>query len=74
MALDKPTLHNSIRTITDALWANPEGLTPEACREKFATDLSNAIDAFVRTGLVNVTVTTTGTAAAQAGSGTGNIT
>lgn len=73
MALNKTALKTGVRTFTDALWANPDGLTPEQCREKFATDLSNLIDAFVKTGLVSVNVTTTGTATAQTGSGNGTI-
>lgn len=45
-----------------------------AAREQFATVLSNAVDAFVKSGQVNVTVKTTGTASAQTGTGTGSIT
>ena len=66
MALNKIALKTGIKSLTDELWANAGNLTPEQCRDKFATDLSNLIEVFVKTGLV----TTTGTAAAQ----TGNIT
>ena len=67
MALNKAALKTGIRSLTDGLWDNTTNLTPEECREKFATDLSNLIDQFVKTGLV--TVSTTGTAAAHTGTG-----
>lgn len=39
----------------------------------FADLLAEAIDAYIKSGIVNVTVATTGTAAAQAGTGIGSI-
>jgi hypothetical protein len=63
MPLDKPGLKTKIITLLQTLYTNPEGLTTEAAREKYATDLSDAIDEFVRTGFVQ----TTGTASAQTG-------
>lgn len=74
MALNKPALKTGIRLLVNDLWDNTDDLTPEECREVFATRLSDLIDAFVKTGLVSVTVATTGTAAAHTGSGTGSIT
>lgn len=74
MALDKATLKSTIRAITDALWENPDELTPEDCREKFAADLSNAIDVFVKTGTATITIVTTGSATTQTGTGSGSIT
>ena len=70
MALNKVQLKAKIKTLTESLYANPNGFTPEQCREQYATEMANAIDEYVRTGLV--TVATTGTATAQ--TGTGNIT
>ena len=64
MPLDKPGLKDKIVALLEALYTNPDNLTTEEARDKYATDLSDAIDAFVRTGLVE----TTGTASAQTGS------
>ena len=72
--LNKANLKTGIKNLTDALWNNPTNLTPDQCRDKFATDLSNLIDTYVKTGIVSVTVNTTGTSTAQTGTGTGNIT
>lgn len=69
MPLDKAGLKINIETLLTDLYNNTANITTAAAREKFATDLSDAIYVFVRTGLV--TVTTTGTAAAH--TGTGNI-
>lgn len=78
MPLNKVQLKEKIRLLSDTLYDNPDELNPEEAREKYATDLSNAIDEYVRTGLVSVSVnvTTSGTATAQTGggNGTGNIT
>ncbi len=46
---------------------------PDDALNDIADRLSTAIDAFIKSGTVNVTVATTGTAAAQTGSGTGTI-
>ncbi len=73
MALNKAALKTGIRTLTDALYANAGGLTPDQAREQYATDLSNLIDVFVKSGTVNVTVTTTGTATAHTGTGVGTV-
>lgn len=73
MALNKAALKAGILALTNELYTNPAELTPAACREKYAEDMSNLIDAFVKTGTVNVNVTTTGTATAHTGTGTGSI-
>lgn len=41
---------------------------------ELATALSDAIDAYIKSGTVMTTVATTGSAAAQTGTGVGNIT
>ena len=74
MALDKTGLKSAIQTIATTLvdYDGTTGKTQADALEKFATDLSNAIDTFVKTGEVsikNVTVTTY----PQPGSGTGTI-
>ena len=75
MALDKTSLKNTIRGLLDDLWSDT-GRTPEQAREKFATDLSNAIDVFVKTGSPNVPGTglTAGATAVTGASITGTIT
>ncbi|WP_343586143.1 hypothetical protein [Flavobacterium sp.] len=45
----------------------------KTAREKTAQKLAEAIDTFVRSGLVTTTVATTGSASAQTGTGTGYI-
>ncbi len=67
MALNKTALKAGIQGLLTDLFDNNANLTTAQAREKYATDLSNLIDAFVKTGLVSVT--TTGTATAQAGTG-----
>lgn len=76
MPLNKPVLKDNLLTLFNQAWQNTTD--PEQARQAFAEGLANYIDAFVRSGQVNVTVTviTTGTATAHSGggSGTGNIT
>ena len=76
MALNKPQLKNGIK----ALLADMETRNEDS-KEVFATQLSNLIDAFVKSGTVTVsagiTVATTGSPTAQSGAttstGTGTI-
>lgn len=68
MALDKAGLKTAILAIFEDMATRFDN--PEQARIDFATQLSDAIDVYVKTGLV--TVATTGTATAQ--TGTGNIT
>jgi hypothetical protein len=87
MALDKVSLENSIKSLINTLKTydgSTSGQTQEDAINKFASDLANAIDTFVKTGAVNTTVgfpipvqvtPATGTGATTAtGSGTGSIT
>lgn len=74
MALNKTALKNGVRMLTDSMYVNAENKTPEECREIFATELSNLIDEFVKSGTVTVNVATTGTATNHTGSGTGAVT
>lgn len=62
----KPGLEQEILRIFEAEANETEN--PEASRQRVARKLANAIDTFVRSGLV--TVATTGTATAQTGTGT----
>lgn len=71
MALNKPQLKEAIKSILADMAQVEED--PEAAREEFAEKISSAIDAFVRTGKVDVYVNTTGTATSHTGSGTGSI-
>jgi len=66
MALDKDGLKIAILAIFENMATRVDD--PEQARIDFATQLSGAIDVYVKTGLV--TVATTGTATAQTGTGT----
>lgn len=65
--LDKPTLTAMLIQI----FSNPK---IESNVEGTAQDLANAIEAYVKSGQVNVTVVTTGSPSSHTGTGTGNIT
>lgn len=71
MSLNKAGLKNALIE----LFTNEQGEEENANQsiERLATGISNAIDAFVKTGTVSVTVATTGTATSHTGTGTGNI-
>ena len=71
MALVKATLESAIFAAFKSQTTKTEN--PEDALNDLADKLATAIDAFIKSGTVNVTVATTGTAAAQAGTGTGNI-
>ena len=66
MALAKSAL---VAALTSAFTPS-EDATPASA----ANAIADAIDLFIKTGLVSVTVSTVGTAAAQTGTGTGSIT
>lgn len=74
MSLDtgKPTLIADLLDMFNSEAAATEN--PTESRERIAQKLADAIEKFIKTGLVKVTVATTGTATAQTGTGTGNIT
>lgn len=72
MSLDKTALKNSLIALFTAEQDEEESATQSI--ERLAAGISNAMDAFVKSGQVSVTVTTTGTATNHTGSGTGNIT
>lgn len=76
MPLDKDSL---LKKIEAALTVDPG--VPDRSAHEVASDLADAIEAFVKSGdvvdvvsSVSVTVQTTGTATAQMGSGTGTAT
>lgn len=68
MALNKSALKTEIASLLTEMLAKEENSI-----EEFATRLSDAVDAFVKTGVVSVNVATKGTATAQTGTGTGTI-
>lgn len=74
MALDKAGLKASILALTENLFTDT-GRTPAEAREKYAEDLANAIDAFVKTGtpVVPGTGLTAGSNAVNGTSNTGSI-
>ena len=71
MALNKAQLQQTIESLLSDLSAMEEN--PGQARNDFASSLATAIEAFVKTGQINVTVTTTGTATSHTGTGTGTI-
>lgn len=73
MALNKTALANGIKSLQDNLYSDTNR-TPDQARTKYANDLAELIDVFVKSGTVSVTVTTTGTASAHTGTGTGAVT
>jgi hypothetical protein len=83
MALVIATLETSIGNILDSLkgYDGSQGKTQQDAIDKFKTDLSVAIDAYIKSAIVTVAagipVATTGSATAQTGvttaSGTGTI-
>jgi hypothetical protein len=72
MSLNKADLKTALIHLLTAEQNEEE--SPAQSIERLATGISNAFDAFVKSGEVKVTVTTTGTATNHTGSGTGNIT
>jgi len=69
MALDKGGLVTALKTAFDQVGEEDSA----AAKLAIANNLANAIDAFVKTGVVNTIVETTGSASAQAGEGEGSI-
>ena len=54
MPLDKPTLKAGIQALHDELYANNAGLSPAAAGERYATAISDLIEAFVKSATLNV--------------------
>jgi len=73
MALNKTALASGIKGLQDNLYSD-NTRTPDEARTKYANDLADLIDTFVKSGTVSVTVTTTGTSTAHTGTGTGAVT
>lgn len=81
MALDKTTLKASIKSLMETLktWdGQTAGQTQADATEKFANDLSNAIDTYIKTATVSTNVTvasvslvTPGVGVSGPGTGTG---
>lgn len=72
MSLNKAALKDTLVSLFTNEQSEEE--SPAQSVERLATGIANAVDAFVKSGQVNVTVATTGSATAQSGTGTGNIT
>lgn len=54
MALDKANLKSGIKSLLEVLESDCiSGKTKEQVKEKYATELSNLIETFVKTGLVS---------------------
>lgn len=71
MSLNKTNLKSALINLFTA--EQDEETDANASVERLAQGIADAVDAFVKSGTVNVTVTTTGSATAQAGTGTGTI-
>jgi len=72
MALDKAALAVGLKAVFDGVSPEASGITdPEQLRQKVASEMADAIDAFVKSATVTVAsgipVSTTGTASAQTG-------
>lgn len=65
MALDKQTLKGSLNRLLDDMATRETD--PAQARADYVDGLADAIEAYVKSGLVTGTVATTGTAAAQTG-------
>lgn len=71
--LDKAQLETDLLSLfNDASTIGSD--TPLDRRRHLANRMAAAIDAFVKSGTVNVNVVTTGTATNHTGTGTGNVT
>jgi hypothetical protein len=72
MALDKSTLKTSIKALTNALktYDGSSGKSQDEAIEKFAEDLSNYIDTYVKTATVVITPLNITEAALSNGGGT----
>jgi hypothetical protein len=82
MSLNKTQLTAALKGIFDGVSPEATGqIDPEQLRQKIASEMADAIDAFVKSGTVTVAsgiaVSTTGSATAQTGAttatGTGTI-
>jgi methylthioribose-1-phosphate isomerase len=75
MALDKASLIAAIKNLSNALknYDGTSGKTQAEAIDKYANDLADAIDIYVKTAVVSTTVTvvTTCPAGSGVGSGTG---
>jgi len=69
MGLDKGGLVTALEAAFNQVGQDDSAVAKLA----IANNLANAIDAFVKTGVVNTIVETTGSASAQAGEGEGSI-
>ena len=50
MALDKTSLKNGIKALHNELFANAAVLTPAQAADRYADEMANLIDVFVKTG------------------------
>lgn len=50
MALDKASLKAGIKALHEELFANAGGLTPAQAAERYAEEMADLIDTFVKTG------------------------
>lgn len=73
MALAKAALVTAIKNLSNSLKAydGTSGKTQAEAIDKHASDLADAIDAYIKTALVSTTVTVTTACGAGAGTGTG---
>lgn len=71
MAMSKAVFKADLKAKLQSI-LNADHTKAEAA-ELIAVAVTDSVDAFIRTAVVNVTVTTTGTAAAQTGTGVGTL-
>lgn len=75
MALQKTVLVTAIKNLSNAMksYDGTSGKTQDEAIEKYATDLADAIDTYIRTAVCSVSVTTTCGAGPGTGTGTGTL-
>ena len=71
MSLNKTNLKTALINLFTA--EQGEETDANASVERLSQGIADAVDAFVKSGTVNVTVTTTGTASSHTGTGTGTV-
>ena len=54
MALDKTSLKTGIKNLHNELFANAGNLTPAQAADRYADEMANLIDTFVKTGAPQV--------------------
>ncbi len=73
MALQTTTYAAGIKALMDELYSNPNNLTTDQARSKWANDFANLTELYIKTGKVQagITLSSTGNASNHTGTTTG---